>query len=120
MKIYVGNLSYDMTEEQLRDAFAEYGKVKSADIVMDKLTGKHRGFGFVEMENDDEAQKAIEGLNGQSVQGRNLNVNEARPREERGGRGFRGARGGRGQGGHRGDSHPSGGGGFRGGSRGDR
>ncbi len=81
--IYVGNLSYHMTDDQLRDAFAEFGTVNSARIIMDRDTGRSKGFGFVEMENDGEAQEAITKMDGQEIDGRPVKVNEARPREER-------------------------------------
>ena len=80
MNLYVGNLSYDMSEENLRSEFAEYGEVQSAKIITDKFTGRSRGFGFVEMNSDDEGKKAMEELNGKDVDGRQLVVNEARPR----------------------------------------
>ncbi|MCH2446986.1 MAG: RNA-binding protein [Candidatus Marinimicrobia bacterium] len=80
MNLYVGNLSYDMSEENLRTEFAEYGEVQSAKIITDKFTGRSRGFGFVEMNSDDEGKKAMEELNGKDVEGRELVVNEARPR----------------------------------------
>ena len=80
MNLYVGNLSYDMSEENLRSEFAEYGEVQSAKIITDKFTGRSRGFGFVEMNSDDEGKKAMEELNGKDVEGRELVVNEARPR----------------------------------------
>ena len=80
MNLYVGNLSYDMSEENLRSEFAEYGEVQSAKIITDKFTGRSRGFGFVEMNSDDEGKKAMEALNGKDVDGRQLVVNEARPR----------------------------------------
>ncbi|MCL4218094.1 MAG: RNA-binding protein [Candidatus Hydrogenedentes bacterium] len=85
MNIYVGNLSYNTRDEDLRESFAAYGTVTSARVIMDKYTEQSRGFGFVEMSNDTEAQAAIEGLNGKNLQGRDLRVNEARPREERSG-----------------------------------
>lgn len=90
-KIYVGNLSYRTTEDTLRDLFSEYGQVESAAVITDRETGRSRGFGFVEMANDEEAATAIESLHGQDFEGRPLTVNEARPREERGegGGGFR-------------------------------
>jgi cold-inducible RNA-binding protein len=84
MDIYVGNLSYDTTERDLETAFAGYGAVTSARVATDRDTGRARGFGFVEMPNQPEAQAAIAGLNGKELQGRTLTVNEARPREERG------------------------------------
>ncbi|MEW6358931.1 MAG: RNA-binding protein [Planctomycetota bacterium] len=85
--IYCGNLSYTCTEDELRQLFEQFGKVQSAKVIMDRDTGRSRGFGFVEMEVESEADKAIEGLNGQDFGGRNLIVNEARPRGERRGRG---------------------------------
>jgi cold-inducible RNA-binding protein len=81
--IYVGNLSYHMTDDQLRDAFAAYGTVNSARIIMDRDTGRSKGFGFVEMEDDAQAQDAITKMDGQELDGRALKVNVARPREER-------------------------------------
>lgn len=86
MNIYVGNLSREVTEEDLRQAFGSFGQVASATIIKDKFSGEPRGFGFVEMPARDEAQAAIAGLNGKELKGRTLNVNEARPRTE-GGRG---------------------------------
>lgn len=83
-KLYVGNLSFQTEQWGLRDAFSQYGEVISADIVTDRDTGRSRGFGFVEMSNDEDAQKAIAGLNDRDLDGRNLKVNEARPREDRG------------------------------------
>lgn len=83
MNIYVGNLSHDATEQELRQAFEAFGQVKSAKIIMDRETGQPRGFGFVEMPSDDEAKAAIAGLNGQPLKGRTLRVNEGRPREDR-------------------------------------
>ena len=80
MNMYVGNLSYEMSEENLRNEFAEYGEVQSAKIITDKFTGRSRGFGFVEMNSDDEGKKAMEELNGKDCEGRQLVVNEARPR----------------------------------------
>ena len=84
MNIYVSNLSFNVQDEDLRAFFAEYGELSSAKVILDKETRRSRGFGFVEMPNDDEAKKAIEELNGGSVEGRAINVTEARPREERG------------------------------------
>lgn len=102
-KLYVGGLPYETTEDQLRELFAEVGSVESAVIIMDKFSGRSKGFGFVEMTNDEEAQKAIDTLNGKEVNGRNIVVNEARPMEERrsgfGGGGGGGRRGGFGGGG---------------------
>jgi len=83
MNIYVGNLSYGMSEEELRDAFAAYGDVASVKILSDRETGRSRGFGFVEMPNQSEGETAITQLNGKDVGGRALRVNEARPRERR-------------------------------------
>ncbi|MCX7013091.1 MAG: RNA-binding protein [Candidatus Sumerlaeota bacterium] len=83
MKIYVGNLAFNTTEELLRQAFEAYGKVESAEIIVDRATNQSRGFGFVEMEDPAEAEKAIEAMNGGSLDGRTLRVNEARPRADR-------------------------------------
>jgi RNA recognition motif-containing protein len=83
MNIYVGNLSYTMSESELRDAFAAYGDVSSVKILMDRETGRSRGFGFVEMPNQSEGEAAISNLNGKELGGRALRVNEARPRERR-------------------------------------
>ena len=82
MNIYVGNLSYGMSEDELRNAFGEFGDVSSVKILMDRETGRSRGFGFVEMPNSSEAEKAIAQLNGKDVGGRALRINEARPREQ--------------------------------------
>ncbi len=93
MNIYVGNLSFEVSEEDVRGAFEAFGKVETAKIITDKYSGASRGFGFVEMPSKDEAQAAISGLNGKELKGRALNVNEARPRAERprgGGGGGRG------------------------------
>jgi RNA recognition motif-containing protein len=92
MKIYVGNMSFDSSEAELRKAFEAHGTVDSVTIIMDRDTGRPKGFGFVEMSNDAEAKKAIESLNGKDFMGRTLNVNEARPRTDgpRGGGGGRG------------------------------
>ena len=87
MNIYVGNLSFDTTEENIRQAFEGFGEITSVNIIMDRDTGRPRGFGFVEMANKDEAMAAIAGLNGQELDGRTLNVNEARQREGGGGGG---------------------------------
>lgn len=106
MNIYVGNLSYEITEEDLRLAFGQFGAVESANIIKDKFSGQSKGFGFVEMPSKAEGQSAIDGLNGKEKKGRALKVNEARPRSEK--------RGGRGGGG--GGKREFGGGG-RGGSR---
>jgi len=97
MNIYVGNLSRETTEDDLRQAFEAFGQVESASVIKDRFTGESRGFGFVEMPSKDEAQAAITGVNGKDLMGRALNVNEARPRtERRGGRGGGGGRGGQG------------------------
>ncbi|MBM4037601.1 MAG: RNA-binding protein [Planctomycetes bacterium] len=98
MNIYVGNLSYGTNDASLRAAFEPHGDVASAQVIIDRETGRSRGFGFVEMPNDEQARAAIAALNGQELDGRSLNVNEARPRADRGGdRGGRGGdRGGRG------------------------
>jgi RNA recognition motif-containing protein len=120
MKIYIGNMSYDVKEDDLRQAFGKFGEVKSAIIIMDKISGRSKGFGFVEMSDKETAQAAIAGLNGTDLKGRAITVNEAKPqtknRDERRG----------GSGGGKGGSGPGGGGGFggpgnkgsRGGSRG--
>jgi len=97
-KLYVGGLSYDTSEETLKDTFAQAGTVETATIIIDKMSGRSKGFGFVEMSTEEEAQKAIEILNGKELDGRTLTVNEARPMTERsprrdfnrGGRGFSG------------------------------
>ena len=99
-KLYVGNLTYGMTDGDLQRLFEAHGTVESAQIIMDRDTGRSKGFGFVEMKTDQEAQAAVQALNGQEVNGRALTVNEARPREDRGGGG--GHRGGGGGGGGRG------------------
>ncbi len=83
MNIYVGNLSYSLSESELRDAFGAYGEVSSVKVLMDRETGRSRGFGFVEMPNQAEAEAAVAEINGKEVGGRPLRVNEARPREER-------------------------------------
>jgi RNA recognition motif-containing protein len=112
MKLYVGNLSFRTTDDQLRSTFEQYGEVASASVVMDRETGRSRGFGFVEMPNEEEAKAAINALHGQQLEGRNLTVNEAKPREAGGGGrgGFGGGGGGRG-----GFGGGGGGGGGRGG-----
>ena len=83
MNIYVGNLSYQAGDDELREAFEQFGQVSSVQVIKDKFTGRSRGFGFVEMPNDDEGQKAIEGMNDVELAGRAVRVNEARPREDR-------------------------------------
>ena len=114
-KLYVGNLSYNIRDEDLNQAFAQYGGVSSAKVMMDRDTGRSKGFGFVEMSSDAEAQAAINGMNGQALDGRAIVVNEARPREERPG-GFGGGGGGRSGGG--GGGYGGGGGGGRSGGGG--
>lgn len=97
MKIYVGNLSFDATEEDVRSEFEAFGKVDEVTIIKDRNTGRAKGFGFVEMPSGEEAKEAIEALNGKEFKGRDMNVNEARPKSEGsrgGGGGFRGNRGG--------------------------
>jgi RNA recognition motif-containing protein len=101
-KLYVGNLAYGVTDSDLSQMFAAHGTVQSAQVIMDRDTGRSKGFGFVEMGSDQEAQAAIAALNGKEVDGRSLTVNEARPKTEGGrggGRGFGGGGGGRGYGG---------------------
>jgi len=87
MNIYISNLSFNVTDEDLQDYFAEYGEVSSAKVIMDKFTGKSRGFAFVEMPDDEAAKKAIQELDGASVDGRTIGVSVAKPREDRGGSG---------------------------------
>ena len=100
-KIYVGNLPFSTNEQEMQDLFGAFGEVSSAQLIMDRETGRPRGFGFVEMKDDAQADNAIEQLNGTNVGGRDIVVNEARPRENRGGGGG-GYRGGGGGGGYRG------------------
>ena len=114
MKLYVGNLSFQTSSEDLQQLFAQAGTVESASVVEDRETGRSRGFGFVEMSSNEEGQKAIEQFNGKEFNGRNLTVNEARPREDRGGRGGGGG-GGRGGYGGGGGGNRGGGGGYGGG-----
>jgi RNA recognition motif-containing protein len=129
-KLYVGNLSYNVRDDDLQQTFAQFGTVSSAKVMMDRETGRSKGFGFVEMGSDAEAQSAINGMNGQQMDGRALVVNEARPREERpggfggggrsgGGGGYGGGGGGYGGGGGAGRSG-GGGGGYGGGGGGGR
>ena len=113
-KLYVGNLTYAVTDSALAQMFEAHGTVQSAQVIMDRDTGRSKGFGFVEMGSDAEAQAAIAALNGKEMEGRNLTVNEARPREERGGGGGgRGHHGGGGGGGGGGRGGYGGGGGRR-------
>lgn len=112
-KLFVGNVSFDVTENDLQDAFAAHGTVLEANLMTDRMTGKPRGFAFVTMSTEEEAQKAIQAMNGQDLGGRALTVNLARPREERAG-------GGGGGGGRGGPRRDYGGGGGRGGGGGGR
>jgi RNA recognition motif-containing protein len=107
-KLYVGNLTYGVTDSDLQQMFEAHGTVHSAQVIMDRDTGRSKGFGFVEMGSDQEAQAAIQAMNGKEVDGRALTVNEAKPREDRGGGGRSGGYGGGGR---------SGGGGYGGGGR---
>jgi RNA recognition motif-containing protein len=118
-KLYVGNLAYNVTEGDLQRLFAQAGEVKEVALIMDRTTRQSKGFGFVEMTTDADAQKAIEMFNNYELDGRNITVSIARPREERGGGGYRG---GRGYGGNRTGygTHRGGGRGGRGGGRGGR
>ena len=120
MNIYVGNLSRDVTEEDLKQAFGAFGQVATASIIADRFSGESRGFGFVEMPNKTEAQAAIAGMSGKDLKGRQLNVNEARPRDDdrRGGGGGGGFGGGGGGGRGGGGGGRGGGGGGRGGGGG--
>ena len=115
MKLYVGNLSFQTSSEDLQELFAQAGTVESASVVEDRETGRSRGFGFVEMASREEGEAAIQQLNGKEFGGRNLTVNEARPREDRGG-----GRGGFGGGGNRGGGGGGGRGGYGGGGGGGR
>ena len=103
-KLYIGNLSYGVASSDLQQLFAQFGKVESAEVISDRMTGRSKGFAFVEMGSDEEARKAIDGMNGKDHEGRPMVVNEARPREPRHGGGFGGG----------------GGGGYGGGGDGDR
>ena len=126
MKLYVGNLNFKTTGEDLQELFGQVGTVESASVVMDRDTGRSRGFGFVEMASKEEGEAAIAQFNGKDFNGRNLSVNEARPREDRGGgggggRGGYGGGGGGGRGGYGGGGGGNrGGGGYGGGGGGDR
>jgi len=116
-KLYVGNLSYNTTSSDLEQLFAQYGTVQSAEVISDRETGRSKGFGFVQMGSDQEAQAAIDAMNGQQHDGRNLTVNEAKPKEPRSGGGYGGGGGG-GRGGYGGGRGGSGGGGGYGGGGG--
>ncbi|HOA45567.1 MAG TPA: RNA-binding protein [Deltaproteobacteria bacterium] len=117
MNIFVGNLSRDVTNDDLQQAFQAFGEVTSANVIRDKFTGDSRGFGFVEMPSKESGQAAIAGMNGKELKGRAVNVNEARPRDDSrgggGGRGFGGGGGDRRPGGPGGGRRPGGGGGRR-------
>lgn len=126
-KIYVGNLSYNVTSSDLEQLFTQHGQVQSAEVIQDRATGRSKGFGFVEMGSDEEATAAINALNGAEHDGRNLTVNEAKPKEPRSGGGYGGGGGGGGRGGYGGGGggggrggYGGGGGGGRGGDRGGR
>ncbi len=123
MNIYAGNLAREVTEDELKKAFEEFGEVESVNIIKDKYSGDPKGFGFVQMPSKEEGQSAIDNLNGKELQGKPLNVNEARPRTDRGGGGFNrggkgGGRGGYGGGGKGGGKGGYGGGGYGGGGKG--
>ncbi|HYY42410.1 MAG TPA: RNA-binding protein [Pyrinomonadaceae bacterium] len=128
MKLYVGNLSFQTSSQDLQELFAKAGTVETANVVEDRDTGRSRGFGFVEMSNREEGEAAIQQFNGKEFNGRNLTVNEARPREDRGNRGGGGGGGGRGGfggnrsggGGGYGGNRGGGGGGYSGGGGGNR
>lgn len=118
-KLYVGNLAYSVRDDSLQQAFSQFGTVTSAKVMMDRETGRSKGFGFVEMGSDAEAQAAINGMNGQALEGRAVVVNEARPREDRPGGGYGGGGGSRGgYGGGGGGGYGGGGGGGYGGGGG--
>jgi len=125
-KIYVGNLSYNVTSSDLEQLFTQHGQVQSAGVIQDRATGRSKGFGFVEMGSDEEATAAITALNGAEHDGRKLTVNEAKPKEPRSGGGYGGGGGGGGRGGYGGGGgggrggYGGGGGGGRGGDRGGR
>jgi RNA recognition motif-containing protein len=116
-KLYVGNLPYSVSDSDLQQMFAPHGSVVSAQVIMDRDTGRSKGFGFVEMGSDAEAQAAIQAMNGAEIDGRPLTVNEARPKTDGGGRGGGGGRGYGGGGGGRGGYGGGGGGGYGGGGR---
>lgn len=118
MKLYVGNLAFSTSSQDLQELFAATGTVESASVVEDRDTGRSRGFGFVEMSSKEEGQAAIAEFNGKEINGRSLTVNEAKPRENRGGGGGRGGYGGGGgRGGYGGGGNRGGGGGYGGGNR---
>jgi cold-inducible RNA-binding protein len=117
-KLYVGNLTYNITETDLQELFSHYGTVQSAQVIVDRETNRSKGFGFVEMDSDAEAQAAIQGLNEHEYDGRRLTVNEAKPREARGGGGGYGGGGRSGGGGGYGGGRSGGGGGYGGGGGG--
>ncbi len=122
-KLYVGNLPYSVNQQSLQDTFSQCGTVESVNVIMDRDTGQSKGFAFVEMSSDSEAQKAIQELNGSSLDGREIKVNEAKPkapRDNRGGGGYGGGGGGRGDRGYGGGGYGGGGGGRGYGSGGDR
>lgn len=110
MNIYVGNLPYSTTEDELREQASQYGELTSCTVIIDRETGRSRGFGFIEMANEDEAEELIKGLNGSNLGGRMLTVNKARPRAPRSGGGYGGGGGGYGGGG--GGGYGGGGGGY--------
>ena len=123
MKMYVGNLPFSASQDDVRDLFSEYGTVTDVHLPSDRETGRPRGFAFVTMGSKEEMEAAIKGLDGQDFQGRNLRINEAQPREERGGGGggrggYGGGGGGGGRGGYGGGNRGGGGGGYGGGNRG--
>ena len=121
MNIYVGNLMFDVSEATLRETFEEFGTVTEVRLIMDKYSGKSKGFGFIEMPDKAEAEKAMAELNGKEFEGRAMNVNEAKPKVDRGGGGGRGGYGGgRGGGGRGGGGRGGGGGGYGGGGGRDR
>ena len=115
MNIYVGNLLFNVTEDELKELFAPFGQVTEVRLIMDKFSGKSKGFGFIEMPSKEEAEKAINGLNGKDMKGRPMTINEAKPKTDRGGGGGRGGYGGggggRGRGGYGGGGNRGGGGG---------
>lgn len=119
-KLYVGNLNYKTDSSELQELFSQFGNVESAEIIADRETGRSKGFGFVEMSTEDEAAAAIAGMNGKEIGGRALTVNEAKPKENRGGGGFGGGGGGGRRGGGGGGYGGGGGGGYGGGRGGDR